>query len=530
MSEATPLLSPRPADPANSWLSRARRALPASLSVRRPRVLLATAAVAVIGLVLLATVGRGDGPSFHRPLDDAISEPNLREHLVRFEAIAAKNNNSRSVAGRKGYLDSVEYIYSQLKAKTDYNVTKQYFSFPMFVSGPGSNLSFSGDSTNQDLILDRDFAPLRNSGPGVISKAPLAVVSTGCAAADYAKVASGAVVLLAREPGIGAPPDCLYRQKISLAVAAKAVAVLLYTNTPGDSGPAYGRWPPDAKAVPAFGISQSLALTLLQRLALNSSASIAVSLFSNVSYANVETINVLAETLTGDPSNVVIAGSHLDSVPAGPGINDDASGSSATLEIALALHRSGLSKKVVNKVRFAWWSAEELGLIGSTYYVDDLAAHNPEELAKIACNLNNDMIASPNGARFIYDGRNAVDPKLKKPSGVIQSDFQEFYNAKGLAHEPTPFDGRSDYGEFLKFGIPAGGLFAGAEEIKTEEQAAAYGGTAGVAFDPCYHLSCDTLENIEGLGMKIFVELAKGIAHVVQKLAFEKDLRGHLWN
>ena len=91
-------------------------------------------------------------------------------------------------------------------------------------------------------------------------------------------------------------------------------------------------------------------------------------------------------------------------------------------------------------------------------------------------------------------------------------------------------DGRSDYGGFLKYGIPAGGLFAGAEQLKTEEQYEKYGGTVGMAYDPCYHLACDTLDNIQGLGMKIFGDLSAAMGHIIQKLAFEKDLRGFLAN
>jgi Zn-dependent M28 family amino/carboxypeptidase len=61
---------------------------------------------------------------------------------------------------------------------------------------------------------------------------------------------------------------------------------------------------------------------------------------------------------------------------------------------------------------------------------------------------------------------------------------------------PTAFDGRSDYGPFIEAGIPAGGLFTGAEDIKSAEEARLFGGTAGEAFDPCYHAACDDITNL----------------------------------
>ena len=73
--------------------------------------------------------------------------------------------------------------------------------------------------------------------------------------------------------------------------------------------------------------------------------------------------------------------------------------------------------------------------------------------------------------------------------------FLDYFASQGLATEPTAFDGRSDYDAFISVGIPAGGTFTGAEGIKTAAEAAVYGGTAGLAYDPCYHLACDTFAN-----------------------------------
>jgi len=143
---------------------------------------------------------------------------------------------------------------------------------------------------------------------------------------------------------------------------------------------------------------------------------------------------------------------------------------------------------------FHWWTAEEYGLLGSEFYVASL---NKTETDKIAVYLNFDMIASPNYVYAIYDGDGSAF-NLTGPAGSDQIEylFEDFYKSKGLPSVPTAFDGRSDYGPFLDVGIPSGGLFTGAEDNKTVEEAALFGGTAGVALDACYHAACDDINNL----------------------------------
>jgi Zn-dependent M28 family amino/carboxypeptidase len=203
------------------------------------------------------------------------------------------------------------------------------------------------------------------------------------------------------------------------------------------------------------------------------------------------TENLIAETPGGRDDRVVVVGAHLDSVAEGPGINDNGSGSAALLEMALQLAEMGVEP--VNQLRFAWWGAEEAGLHGSQAYVDNLSAR---DIKNIAVTLNFDMIGSPNFVRFVYDGDgSATGTAGPNGSGNIEKIFLDYFTGQGLPVEPTAFDGRSDYGPFIAVGIPAGGLFTGAEDIKTAEQAAIYGGTAGAPYDPCYHQACDTYAN-----------------------------------
>jgi Zn-dependent M28 family amino/carboxypeptidase len=232
-----------------------------------------------------------------------------------------------------------------------------------------------------------------------------------------------------------------------------------------------------------------------------------------------ETQNIIANSPKGKiKGQTIVVGAHLDSVTAGPGINDNGSGSATILEIAEQLAKLKYTKKLQRQVRFAFWGAEELNLLGSQYYVDSLT---DAQLEKIYANLNFDMVGSPNYVRFVYDGDGSLDPDLAGPPGsdAIEKIFVDYFKSKGLASEPTPFDGRSDYGPFIAAEIPAGGLFSGAEGIKTPQEAAIYGGTAGVAYDKCYHQACDTINN---LNPKALSELGDAAAHATLVLALSK--------
>ncbi|GHC70645.1 M28 family metallopeptidase [Streptomyces flavofungini] len=191
--------------------------------------------------------------------------------------------------------------------------------------------------------------------------------------------------------------------------------------------------------------------------------------------------NLIADWPGGDANQILMAGSHLDSVSRGAGINDNASGSAAVLETALTVSRT--QYKPTKHLRFAWWGAEELGLIGSSNYVRGLPA---AERTKIKGYLNFDMVGSPNPGYFVYDD----DPTIEKT-------FKAYYATKNVSTEPDrEGDGRSDHAPFKNAGVPVGGVFAGASTAKSSAQAQKWGGTAGQAFDRCYHSSCDTTANI----------------------------------
>jgi aminopeptidase Y len=400
----------------------------------------------------------------------------VREHQAALQAIADANGGTR-VSGSPGYDASVDYVVARLQA-SGYHVTRQAFTFQTFITLTPSVL---------EQISPPPAGPIANtifsySGSGdvtasVSSPADAGSGNEGCEAADFAGFPAGNIALISRG-------SCTFAIKATNAYNAGAPGVVIYNNAAGVINGTLGNdFTLDIGVTSVTqAVGQQLAATpgLVMRLKTDTFRGLATS------------ENVLAESRSGVASNVVMAGAHLDSVNAGPGIQDNGSGSAALIEVAEEMAKV----KTRNKVRFAWWGAEESGLVGSTYYVNNLPV---EEQAKVALYLNFDMIGSPNHVFFVYDGDDS-DAVGAGPgpagSAEIEKTFEAFYNSRGIPFKGTDFSGRSDYGPFIAAGIPAGGLFTGAEGIKTPEEAALWGGTAGIAYDPCYHQACDTFDNV----------------------------------
>jgi aminopeptidase S len=222
------------------------------------------------------------------------------------------------------------------------------------------------------------------------------------------------------------------------------------------------------------------------------------------------TSNVIAETTTGDPAHTIVVGAHLDSKKC-PGINDNASSVASVLEIARQMSNLGIQP--ANRVRFAFWGAEEPSpyMLGSKYYVNHLS---PQELDAIEMNLNFDSLASTNYVRFVYDGNNLKNPS-PPGSAEIEKVFTDYYAAVGLPTKGT-LKRNSDHAPFMEAGIPVGYLTTDARRLKTEQEAAVYGGTAGEPYDPCYHKPCDTLDNVS---TTVLDQMSDGAAHTTLTLA-----------
>ncbi|MGH2987741.1 MAG: M28 family peptidase, partial [Solirubrobacterales bacterium] len=422
--------------------------------------------------------------------------------------------------------------------------------------------------------------------------------TSGCEASDFPAETTDSISLIQRG-------TCTFVQKLAHAEAAGAAGVILFNEgqpEPGRENPLFTT-APTYYGIPAVFSSFSVGEEFYNAFQAGDDPTARVE----VDATTIPRVqhNVIAESPWGDPNRAVVVGGHLDSVPAGPGINDNGSGTAAILEtaeemsalkaradqgVAAAKAKVDSSKAAVDRakakfdqrkakvkkrkakvrkakrklnqadgeqaerkakrklkgakkklrqakrqrndardelraaeeelgkaegelrtaearfaprqqLRVAFWGAEEAGLIGSTQYVAQLTQ---AERQRILLNLNFDMLGSPNFVRFVYDGNTNETPSppggAPPGSDLIEQVFLDYFASQGLPTSPTAFDGRSDYGPFIAQGIPAGGLFSGAEVEKAPEQVAVYGGVAGEQFDPCYHESCDTFDSVFGAG------------------------------
>ncbi|GAB3538509.1 aminopeptidase PaaP [Arthrobacter tecti] len=478
-----------------------------------PRANFGRATLALIGALTLVTSGglaASADPTHEKSnnnnsskLRTAVSVDRVVDHLDALDVIALANGKTRA-AGTKGYDESVDYVVGKLRA-AGYAPTVQAFTFPYFEELSPAVLAQT--SPDNRVYAADSFATMTYSGAGTATGPVTAVDTTGaagssstsgCEASDFTDFTAGSIALVQRG-------TCPFAQKASNAEAAGATAVVIFnTGVAGSTGPITGTLGAPGISIPVVGASYDAGTDLLGD---GVTARVVVDTVSE----NRETYNVLAETASGNDENVVMIGAHLDSVQAGPGINDNGTGSAAILAVAEAMQKV----KTANTVRFAWWGAEEQGLLGAHHYVNDLAASG--ELEKVGLYLNFDMIGSPNFGRFVYDGDNSAFPvgpgaaAGPEGSGQIEQDFHNYFASEGLASGETAFSGRSDYGPFIAKGIAAGGLFTGAEGVKTAEQAALFGGVAGQPYDACYHAACDDTGNVS---IQALDQMSDAIAHL----------------
>jgi Zn-dependent M28 family amino/carboxypeptidase len=314
--------------------------------------------------------------------------------------------------------------------------------------------------------------------------------SPGCAASDYDGLpVAGAVVLVNRG-------KCPFGDKQTVAAQRGAVAIIVADNVDDDPAGATLGADTDVK-IPAVFVGKTEGARLRAQPG-------PTTIKLNAGMRTVHTRNVIAQTKTGSTHDVVAVGAHLDGVPAGPGINDDGSGVAAVLETALQM---GSSPPVHNAVRFGFWAAEEVGLLGSAHYVESL---DVDQLKDIALYLNFDMLASPNPAYFTMDGDqsgppepNRGPPRVPEGSAGIERTLVAYLARAGKTAQDTSFEGRSDYDSFTQAGVPVGGIFSGAEGTMTAAEAALWDGHAGQPYDPNYHQKTDTLDHIDKTALGI---------------------------
>ncbi|TEA20648.1 Aminopeptidase Y [Colletotrichum sidae] len=426
-------------------------------------------------------------PSTKKPLvdtealQDTIHADNLLVRAKELYEIAKlgeeEYNHPTRVIGSDGHRGTLEYIYFNLAKLGDYyKVWNQ--TFPAVSGNVFESRLVIGDEVPKSATPMALTPPTKDKEP--VHGDLVFVENDGCDSSDYPATVSGNIAFIRRG-------TCSFGTKSEQAGKAGAVAAVVYNYESETVHGTLGTPSPDHVAT--FGLGGDEAKPIIEKLRKGDT-----------------TTNILAQTTEGDPENCVMLGGHSDSVTDGPGINDDGSGSLTLLEIATQLSKFSVN----NCVRFAWWAAEEEGLLGSDYYVSVLPA---EENKKIRLFMDYDMLASPNFAYQIYNATNALNPT---GSEELRDLYVDWYKAHDLPYTFIPFDGRSDYDAFIRNGIPGGGIATGAEGIKTKEEEKAFGGKKGEWYDPCYHQLCDDVSNVNLTAWEINTKL---VAHSVANYA-----------
>lgn len=471
---------------------------------------LLTAALAVstsLGVATSAAAAPNNNSS--EKLRRAVTAEGIIEHLTELEAIADRNGGDR-VSGTPGYDESVRYVVQRLRA-AGYQPEIQEFDFPFYVEEEPAHMERTAP-TPTSYTVDTDFATMTYSGAGDVT-APVQAVdvtippgsantsTSGCEAADFTGFVSGSIALVQRG-------TCTFATKATNAAAAGASGVVVFNEgQSGRTAVVAGTLGAPGITIPVVGTSYAIGESLV---AAGTEAHLKVSTVSETR----TTANVVAQT-PGRTDQVIAAGAHLDSVSGTPAINDDGSGSAALLEIAEQMAKV----KPNNAVRFLWFGAEEFGLLGSEDYV---ATRTDAELAAIKGYLNFDMLGSPNYVRFVYDAdATTTGTPIPPKSKAIEDVFTSYFGAQGLASEQQAIGANTDHYPFMEAGIPIGGLTSGAGGIKTPEQAAAFGGTAGEPYDPNYHTPADRVDPINPV---VLEQLSDAAAHAI--ITFAYDITG----
>jgi Zn-dependent M28 family amino/carboxypeptidase len=420
-------------------------------------------------------------------LDPAASEGAFR-HLRALQDIASASGGNRA-AGTPGYDRSAEYVAERLK-EAGYVVRLEEFEFPFFEERAPPVLVTSKPDGPQEPASAGEVRTLANSGSSDVTArlravnlrlgaGPPVASTSGCETVDFEDFERGSVALIRRG-------TCPFQTKVENAVAAGAVGVVIMNEGTDGRTDAFSGRLSQPVAIPVVGVSYERGRSL--DIAARTDGAATVRLAVNAVTGKRPTRNVLADTSVSSDGSLIVVGAHLDSVPEGPGINDNGSGSAAVLEAALRLAQEPTQAR--GRVRFAFWGAEERGLVGSRHHVETLSE---EERRHIALYINLDMVGSPNFARFVQGSAATDDGLVAIARRELVADFRE----RNLTVEERA-GGRfgSDEDSFSQKGIPTVGLYTGAGGPKSETQASLFGGVAGRPYDPCYHRACDTIENI----------------------------------
>lgn len=442
-----------------------------------------------------ATAGQPDA----QKVAAAITEEGLRARLEELAQAMEGSDRFRSV-GSAGYGGAAAVVERELAA-AGWSVESDTYDDVTFVDDGGSSLEVGHQVFGVQDLRPLIFAPAGDVAGPVVAIGANASESTGmgCRVGDYGALPADAIVLVG-------PGDCLRRDQVIAAQQAGAAAfVAVSPEVPPGIVLRPTLLDPRGLAIPAAAASQEAAKALVAA----ATGSLTARLVTNAHTEQAPTRTVLAELRGVRDGQVIMLGAHLDSVIDGPGVNDNGSGVAALLEIARAL--SGTRPSAT--IRLAFWSGEELGLHGSLRYVEALSQRQKDAILLYA---NVDMIASPNGFAGVYD-----EPTAPVGSSDASRLLRAAVTRNGGTAVPVDLHSGSDHYGFVEAGVATAGVFSGALDPVSVEQADASGAEAGRPADDCYHQPCDDLTNID-LGLARV--LAAGLADFTVEAANHPEL------
>ncbi|UJR17136.1 hypothetical protein I4U23_004032 [Adineta vaga] len=475
-------------------------------------------------------------------LMDTINSTQLMFHLQKLQTIADNHERTRAL-GTSGFQATIDYIETQLKSKTNFHVFKEEFLVPVSIrTDPRLTSTIAGVEKN--YIFGTDFRLVFLSAPAdFLTPIRLTIIpNSGCDDDDWQRAtphpANGSVAIVIHDRNCSAVQKSILAQKFNIN------GLLLYNNSI------------NATSLPiivaaqnityiAMAVSYEVGSQLSEAVQNHLSTDPHIRMFmtpGDMVRMNISSENICADTPTGNITQTIVIGSHSDSIDNGSGINDNGSGAMATLVLALNLanlFQTSFYEKYSYRIRFCWWGAEERNMYGSYHHVEqaNMTTVEGSRLKDYLMMLNFDMLASPNYYFGIHrsDGLpDIVSSKVKNGSNRIAQIFRNWFDQENLPWDNSSLGISSDHVPFLVEGVPCGGLFTGADGRKTLEQRNRYdrmlghghGGIADAVFDPCYHKTCDTIENTNPFAFEI---MTKAAAYAIETLARMSDLHNYLY-
>jgi len=461
-------------------------------------------------------------PLDNDPVLARLHTSNIFRHLQSLSDIARHHDNSRSV--KNGYNASAAYIMQELRDRARCDLQVHHFQVPVWDQlGEPTLVAHFTEQVQVSYQDSVDFWSMRYGGQSasLYNQSIVYIPNHGCGASAFSNVANK--IALIEEPV--SSQACEIWDSAWNAEQANASGIIFY-NSIHRKSLLYSRvritdWKKGdpLMTIPVVSVLHSVGETLR-----GAQQHVQLDLITKTQITLEDTHNTLCVGRVGNDSQRILIGAHLDSVPAGPGLVDNGSGSSSLLEMAIILSEARQQFLPHNKLVFAFWGAEEIGLLGSREWVRSMRRDHPDEWNKIVANINLDMLGSPNYISLVHNGEDAP-LSVRTASVQIQKAFETFFHMEKLPYKLESMTAGSDFLPFLLNDVPSGGVLTGAGEKKTEHERHVHGGLANAPLDPCYHQSCDTLENVSQEALTI---TSRAALFVISRLALHPNLLSYL--